>query len=135
MGLLFPSHTRSGRALDKRAIHRRAERAFRAKGFDFLRPHDARHCFGTYLGFAGVPSHTLRLVIGHASIKTTDRYLHRLEEAALEAGSALTRYAARQLDAATPADEFAEMSLSELIRTILTLRNEHQKTLAPTASS
>jgi integrase len=55
-------------------IHRRAKRAFEARQLDFLRPHDARHCFGTYMGFTGVPSHTLRLVIVHTSIKTTDRY-------------------------------------------------------------
>ena len=55
-------------------------------------------------------------MIGHASIKTTDRYLHRLEAAALEAGSAPTRYAAKQLDSAASEDELAEVSRSELIR-------------------
>lgn len=124
-GLLFPSRTRPGRALDKRAIHRRAQRAFSAVGFDFVRPHDARHCFGTYMGFAGVPSQTLRLVIGHSSIKATERYLHRLEEAALEAGSALSRYAARQLDEAhseSSQDDLADLSRADLVRLVGDLR-------------
>ena len=123
-GLLFPSPTRPGRALDKRAIHRRAKRAFEARELDFLRPHDARHCFGTYMGFAGVPSHTLRLVIGHTSIKTTDRYLHRLEEAALEAGSALSRYAAKALGTTDEESEFADLGRGALIEMIRDLRSE-----------
>ena len=49
--------------------------------------------------------------------------------------SALTRYAAKQLDPAAPEDEFAEMPRSELIRKILALRNERQQTLAATASA
>jgi integrase len=137
-GLLFPSRAQPGRALDKRAIHRRAQRAFSVVGFDFVRPHDARHCFGTYMGFAGVPSHTLRLVIGHSSIKATERYLHRLEEAALEAGSALSRYAAKQLDEVqqeASQDDLADLSRAELVRLIGDLRRQLAVTSASSRSA
>jgi hypothetical protein len=92
-----------------------------------VRPHDARHCFGTYMGFAGVPSHTLRLVIGHSSIKATERYLHRLEEAALEAGSALSCYAAKQPDEAhseSSQDDLADLSRADLVRLVGDLRTQ-----------
>lgn len=38
--------------------------------------HSLRHTFGTRLGAAGVDADTLRRLMGHASLQTTQRYLH-----------------------------------------------------------
>jgi hypothetical protein len=77
-------------------------------------------------------------VIGHSSIKATERYLHRLEEAALEAGSALSRYAAKQLDEAQPAssqDDLADLSRADLVRLIGDLRRQLAVTSASSRSA
>ena len=42
-------------------------------------PHCLRHSFATRLAEAGVPMETVRILLGHASIKTTQVYLHLTE--------------------------------------------------------
>ena len=44
-------------------------------------PHCLRHCFATRLMEEGVPAETVRILLGHASIKTTQGYLHLTEPA------------------------------------------------------
>lgn len=43
--------------------------------------HCLRHCFATRLMEQGVPAETVRILLGHASIKTTQAYLHLTEAA------------------------------------------------------
>lgn len=46
---------------------------------DALKPHALRHSFATRLIEQGVPAETVRILLGHASIKTTQTYLHLTE--------------------------------------------------------
>jgi integrase len=60
--------------LNKAAILRRYKRALKAAKLDDGRFHDLRHTYGTEMAAAGVPMRTLQEWMGHASIKTTERY-------------------------------------------------------------
>jgi integrase/recombinase XerD len=46
---------------------------------DDIKPHALRHSFATRLLERGVPAETVRILLGHASVKTTQRYLHLTE--------------------------------------------------------
>jgi integrase/recombinase XerD len=46
---------------------------------DAVKPHSLRHSFATRLMEQGVPVETVRILLGHASIKTTQTYLHLTE--------------------------------------------------------
>ena len=47
------------------------------KSFRF---HDLRHCAGTYMIQGGVDIITVKEILGHASVRTTERYLHTTTE-------------------------------------------------------
>lgn len=49
-------------------------------GFGKLRIHDLRHLCGSYLLMSGVDLETVRSVLGHRDITTTQRYLHVINE-------------------------------------------------------
>jgi len=79
----------AGDRLDPSAIRRRYLAARDAAGLPRLRFHDLRHTAGTLLTRVLDPV-TVRDVLGHADLKTTERYLHavrasRLAEAATRA--------------------------------------------------
>lgn len=79
----------TGDRLDPSAIRRRYVAARDAAGLPPLRFHDLRHTAGTLLTRVLDPV-TVRDVLGHADLKTTERYLHavrasRLSEAATRA--------------------------------------------------
>ena len=42
----------------------------------FITPHTLRHSYATRLIERGIPIETVRIVLGHASMKTTQTYLH-----------------------------------------------------------
>jgi integrase len=60
-------------------------KARKAAGFDNVRFHDLRHACATILLSQGVPLHVVRDVLGHASIRTTERYAHTMVEAQRDA--------------------------------------------------
>lgn len=45
------------------------------------RVHDLRHTFASWLVADGVPLHTVQMLLGHASIRTTERYAHLAPDA------------------------------------------------------
>jgi integrase len=62
--------------------------ACREAGIMGLRWHDLRHTFGTRLGEAGYNAYEIAELMGHADIKTSQRYVHPVDErkqAAVEA--------------------------------------------------
>lgn len=74
---------RLGRRLDPSALRRRFERARDAAGLEPLRFHDLRHTYGSLLVVAGVDLVTIKAVMGHSRVTTTERYLHARPATAL----------------------------------------------------
>jgi integrase len=61
-------------------------------GLEHLRRHALRHTGLTWMADAGVPVHVLRVIAGHGSLTTTQRYLHPTRHSITDAGDALTAY-------------------------------------------
>ncbi len=64
-------------------------------GYEHLRRHDLRHTGLTWLADAGVKVHDLRKIAGHASLTTTQRYLHSNEQSVTDAGALLSKHLRR----------------------------------------
>jgi len=61
-------------------------------GIDHLNGRTLRHSFATGLATEGVPSVTIRDLMGHRSLRTTDRYVHAVSGLRREAVSRLARH-------------------------------------------
>ncbi len=82
--LVFPGP--DGDYLDDMAVRQAFYRALDAAGLRRVRFHDLRHTFGTVAAAGGMPMTALQGYMGHASYRTTERYLHHapaIEHAAL----------------------------------------------------
>jgi integrase len=82
-GLVFPSRRDPS---EPRDMHMSFDRAVKRAGLDNLpgegklRIHDLRHLCGTFLVMNGVDLETIRDILGHRDLATTQRYLHVVNE-------------------------------------------------------
>jgi site-specific recombinase XerD len=73
---LFPGRD-PGRHLSKRALQNALERTVEATGIRRkATPHSLRHAFATHLLDEGTDLRMIQVLLGHASLGTTERYLH-----------------------------------------------------------
>ena len=65
---------------------------------DTVKPHSLRHSFATRLMEQGVPVETVRILLGHASIKTTQTYLHLTEPIRRQVNEVVTGFCVSLFD-------------------------------------
>jgi integrase/recombinase XerD len=109
---LFPG---GGRAHNKdipmsaKSIWHAVKNAARRAGLQKrVHPHTLRHCFATHLLESGADLRTIQLLLGHADLKTTSRYLHMSErhlKATLSPLDALTLSAAAKPETHPPLEK------------------------------
>lgn len=74
---LFPSKQRLDQPLDNGTIRTLCRKAGQRAGIPFLvHPHLFRHACATHMLDAGADLRTIQVLLGHADIRTTARYLH-----------------------------------------------------------
>ena len=73
---LFPGRGKTG-VLTRSAIRKVFRQAVERAGIDKrVTPHTLRHCFATHLLDTGTDLHTVQVLLGHASLNSTAKYLH-----------------------------------------------------------
>lgn len=89
-GLVFASHL--GTPLEPRNVNRRFGTARAAAGLEWVRLHDLRHAFATFLLDQGEELRTVMDLLGHSTIRlTADTYGHVLPSRARSAADAIDR--------------------------------------------
>lgn len=88
--LLFPSE--AGTYLDPRNVQRRFEAICKRCETKHVSPHTCRHTFATRLVEQGAHLRTVQKLLGHASVKTTERYAHVLDDLQIEAVASLQNF-------------------------------------------
>jgi integrase len=89
-GLVFTSTV--GTALEPRNLNRRFQELRRRAGLDWLRLHDLRHAFATFLLDQGEDLRTVMELLGHSTIRlTADTYGHVLPRRARVAAETIDR--------------------------------------------
>ena len=80
---LFPGkgpHQNAAAHVDSRSIFNAVQQAVQRAGIDKrVHPHTLRHCFATHLLESGADLRTIQVLLGHADLTTTSRYLHLSE--------------------------------------------------------
>lgn len=85
--LTVSKHKRPG----DNTVRRWLARAQKAAGVRLSGPHILRHTFCSLAAMRGVPARTIQAWAGHASIRTTDRYMHLSPSASFEAAKLMER--------------------------------------------
>jgi integrase len=89
-GLVFATHI--GTPLEPRNVNRRFSTARSAAGLQWVRLHDLRHAFATFLLDQGEELRTVMDLLGHSTIRlTADTYGHVLPSRARSAVDAIDR--------------------------------------------
>lgn len=94
-------------------IRRCWRRALKQSGIAKVRVHDLRHTALSRMVARGVDLRTVQLIAGHASVKTTERYLHSNDRRKAEAVEKLSGILA--LDALRSETGLAELAVSDRI--------------------
>ena len=86
---LFPSAD-STRPISPKAVYLTCRKAAQRAGISKpIHPHSLRHAFATHLLEAGVNLRTIQILLGHANLETTARYLHVADVAVRSTASPL----------------------------------------------
>lgn len=88
--LLFPSE--AGTYLDPRNVQRRFAAICKRCETKHVSPHTCRHTFATRLVEQGAHLRTVQKLLGHSSVKTTERYAHVLDDLQIEAVASLQNF-------------------------------------------
>lgn len=114
--LLFPSKT--GTHLDPKSFELRLAAVSKRCEIRKVNPHALRHTLATRLVEDKVPLNIVQGILGHASIETTRKYLHKNEAIEREAIDTMSKYlsidqlnAAPKLNGAAPRARFADLPL------------------------
>jgi site-specific recombinase XerD len=90
---LFPSkdpHQKGDVPMQAKSVFDAVQQAARRAGIEkHVHPHTLRHSFATHLLESGADLRTIQLLLGHADLKTTSRYLHLSERHLKAAASPL----------------------------------------------
>jgi site-specific recombinase XerD len=85
-GTLFQRNDGSSWFVARRFIHEQFPAIVKAAGLHSeertqnVTIHTMRHTFGSWLAISGVPLRRIEYLMGHTSIKTTERYAHPVKE-------------------------------------------------------
>ena len=115
-GLLFPS--KAGTHLDPKSFEIRLAAVSKRCEIRKVNPHALRHTLATRLVEDKVPLNIVQGILGHSSIETTRKYLHKNEDIEREAIGMMSDYlnmgqmdAAPRLNGAAPRAKFADIVL------------------------
>ena len=115
-GLLFPS--KAGTHLDPKSFEIRLAAVSKRCEIRKVNPHALRHTLATRLVEDKVPLNIVQGILGHSSIETTRKYLHKNEDIEREAIGMMSDYlnmgqmdAAPRLNGTAPRAKFADIVL------------------------
>lgn len=93
------ANIRSSNHVHPAALYKVFGHVRRAQGLgDEVKAHTLRHSFATRLIEQGIPAETVRVLLGHASLKTTQTYLHLTEPIRRQVNQAVSGFSVSLFD-------------------------------------